>query len=168
MLTMVNTTTFTQIWYRIKVQSIIPLKFKNNCIISQCNQQQNTKIFIANEMLHVKYIKVNFILTRGENSSIILFSVKVQGVLYFCACNSRTTLLGYKHWNSSEISQNQIRDLAIQLPLHLMRVEYLNPLLAFEPKNLSMLYCTFFSFLQYENMLISQTLCYPFNLKKKN
>lgn len=48
-----------------------------------------------------------------------------------------------------------------------MRVEYLNPLLAFEPKNLSMLYCTFFSFLQYENMLISQTLGYPLHLKKK-
>lgn len=76
MLTMENRTTITQIWYRIKVQSIIPLKFNNNCTISQSNQQQHTNIFIANEILHIKYIKVNFILTREENSS-ITFSVKV-------------------------------------------------------------------------------------------
>lgn len=78
MLTMENRTTITQIWYRIKVQSIIPSKFKNNCTISQSNQQQHRNIFIANEILHIKYIKVNLILTREENSS-ITSSVKVQG-----------------------------------------------------------------------------------------
>lgn len=65
----------------------------------------------------------------------------------------------------TEIFQNQIRDLAIQLPPHLMTVEHLNPLFAFEPKDLSMLHCS--SFLQYENMLISQ-LCYPLHFRKKN
>ena len=96
MLTMENTTTFTQIWYRITVQPVTPLKFKNNCIISQGNQQQNTKIVIANEMMHIKYIKVNFTLTK-ENSYITLFSVKVQAVLFFCVCNGCSTPLGYKH-----------------------------------------------------------------------
>lgn len=45
-----------------------------------------------------------------------------------------------------------------------MTVEHLNPLFAFETKDLSMLHCS--SFLQYENMLISQ-LCYALHLKKK-
>lgn len=34
----------------------------------------------------------------------------------------------------TEIFQNQIRDLAVQFPLNLMSIEYLNPLFAFEPK----------------------------------
>lgn len=65
----------------------------------------------------------------------------------------------------SEVFQNQIKDLAVQLPLHLISTEYLNPLFAFEPKDLSMVYCTFFSFHQFENKLISWTLL-PTSFKK--
>lgn len=65
----------------------------------------------------------------------------------------------------TEVFQNQIKDLAIQLPLHLLRTEYLNSLFASEPKDLSTLYCTFFSFHQFDIKLISWTLL-PTSLKK--
>lgn len=115
-----------------KVQSIIPLKFKNNCTISQSNKQQHTNILTANEMPHIKYIKKTFILTRAENSSII-FSVKVQGS---CFSVFLTVVLHYRVINNkifqTEVFQNQIK--AVQLPLHLISTEYLNTLFAFEPR----------------------------------
>lgn len=117
-------------------------------------------------MPHIKYIKVNFILTREENGS-ITFSVKVQGF-----CFSVFLIIVLHCWIinnnifQTEVFQNQINDLAVQLPLHLISTEYLNPLFAFEPKDLSMLYCTFFSFHQFENKLISGTLL-PTSLKEK-
>lgn len=41
-------TTIMQIWYEIKVQSIIHLKFKNNCNVSLCSQQQGQNPNIYN------------------------------------------------------------------------------------------------------------------------
>lgn len=110
--------------------------------------------------MHIKYIKINFILTREKNSSRILFSVKVQRILFSCACNSCNTLLYYKQLNSSEIFQNQISDLAVQLPLHLMKAEYLNTLFAFEPMDLSMS-------IAHSLASFSMKIHYPLHLKKK-
>lgn len=85
MLATVNTTTLIYIWNRIKVQSIIPLNCKNNCIISHCNQQPNTKIFIANEMMHTKYIKINFILTTQKKQFYnIIFCQGTKGLVFLC------------------------------------------------------------------------------------